>query len=91
MVSAISSDGTPTAISYGLFAFVTFLGALGFGVFAYASRASRVEVARRAGESEDAIQRGLATLRRVRNICSSAVVIAVLGAIWFAFANAKAT
>ena len=91
MVSATSSDGTLTAISYALFGFVAFLGALGFGVFAYASRSSRVEAARQAGEPEEAIQRGRALTTRVRNICGFVVVLAVLGAIWVSLATANKT
>jgi hypothetical protein len=75
------------AVAYGLFAFVAFVGAVGFGTFAYASRPSRIAAARQAGESEEAIQRGLALIRRTRNLFATVVIIAVLGAIWFHLAS----
>lgn len=89
MVSATSSDGTFIAVSYALF--VALIGAIGFSAFAYRSRSSRVESARKDGMPEQKIQKGLAFTRRIRNYCGYSVVIAVLGAISFTFANARAT
>jgi type II secretory pathway pseudopilin PulG len=78
---------TEDVVALALFGVVAVMGLIGIVAFSYFGRSARVEMARRAGESEAAIQRQLATIKRIRNLCLSAFAVGVVGASWFLLAS----